>query len=304
MLLSRNSTAAFFSWLILILANLPASFGAEPKWPEGYDIAEGSESPDGRFGVLIPSLEVADKLDDEKIPNTLVELKTHRRIGVIRRAHYFHHQNHSGLGVEWAADSSWCAVTYEGRYGFDQITLAEIKGAACAQTDVGTHIKKALDAAITKQARSASASGDANAHFRPAPGRKILVRAISRTNPKQFDDQPTYCALFQGTFDLASGKWTRSEARKIANPDDFDSAYSDTLEENATFATEENRLSWYDERLNEVYRAARTVLPAARFAEVKKEQVAWLKRLDAAGSIKKKCELMAARIRELRLLVW
>lgn len=290
--------------LLLVLASALSTAYCHADWPEGYEIAENSESPNGRYGVLLPSRLAADALDDEKITNTLVDLKTHRRLAVIRGAHYFPGQNHHGLGVYWAPDSSWCAVTLDERYGFEAVVGIELRDGAWKQVDLGTHIQKALNVVIAKQARSAMAGGYGNAFFRAAPGRKILVRATAFTNPKGFPDEGTYYALFQGTYDLASGKWTRSDASKIASADDFDAAYSDDFEEGLTFTLEKDRLSWHDERLNEVYRAVRTVLSPARFAEVKKEQISWLKRLEASDSIAKKCELIAARVQELRKLVW
>ena len=278
-----------------------------PGWPKGYVIAEGSESPDGRYGVLIPTLEEQELLTDEKIVNSLVNLKTHRRLCVIRGAQYWESQNHHGLTVAWAEDSSWCAVTYDGRYGFENITLVEPKGSTCTQTDLGKHIQKALDSTISQQIDVGSYG---SAHFRSAPGSKVLVRATSHTNPKGFEDRPTYCALFQGTFDLATRKWTRSGARRIKdlegikNFQAMEAGYGDGLDRGMTFSSDEDRLQSYDELLNDVYSAVRMVLPPERFASVKKEQIAWLKKLEGSDSAAKKCEFMGARIQELRRLLW
>jgi hypothetical protein len=46
------------------------------------------------------------------------------------------------------------------------------------------------------------------------------------------------------------------------------------------------------------------VLPADRFAAVKREQFAWLKQFEAVSSKAKKCDFIAARIEQLRGLVW
>jgi hypothetical protein len=272
-----------------------------PRWPKGYVIAEGSESPDGRYGVLIPTREEQELMADEKIVNILVNLKTHRRLCVIRGAQYWESQNHYGLTVDWAEDSRWCAVTYDGRYGFENITLVEPKGSTCTQTDLGKHIQKALDSTISQQT---DADSYGSAHFRSAPGSKVLVRATSYTNPKGFEDRPTYCALFQGTFDLVTRKWTRSDARSIKNFHAMEAAYGDRLDRGITFSSDEDRLRSYDELLNDVYSAVRMVLPSERFASVKKEQIAWLKKLAGSDSAAKKCEFMAARIQELRQLLW
>ena len=42
--------------------------------------------------------------------------------------------------------------------------------------------------------------------------------------------------------------------------------------------------------MNQVYQAAKFILPQARFAAVKQEQIEWLKKRDAAGSIGEKCK--------------
>lgn len=304
MLPARVFTIASLLCLFLFAVCLPPACAAGEGWPAGYVIAEHSESPDGRFGVLLPSREKAETFDETEIPNTLVNLKTRQRLGVIRAAHYFPGQNHSGLNVAWAPDSSWCAVIWQGRYGFDTITLIEPKGATCTQVEIGKHIQKALDSAIAAQAHDKEAGGYGSAFFHPGPGRTVLVRATALTNPKAFENTPTYWARFAGTFDLATRKWAASEARKALDIDALDAAYSDGLESDGTFADEKSRLQHYDDLLNETYTAVRTVLPAERFAAVKKEQIAWLKQLEAADTTAKKCDLMAARIKELRKLVW
>jgi hypothetical protein len=304
MLSTRSFTRALFFSLCLVVLT-PLTHAAD-GWPEGNELAENSTSPNGRYGVLLPSRLVADALEDDDIKNTLVDLKSHRRLGVIRGAHYFPGQNHFGLTAKWAPDSSWCVVTYEARYGFGAITAVEPQGTTCKQVDLGQHIQKSLDAIIARQAGNKDSGGYGMAHFKPGTGREILVRATAYTNPKSFEDQPTYCSLFLGTFDLATGKWTRSEARKIVSGenDALETAFMDSLEDGITFNNEQNRLEWYDDRLNEVYTAVRLVLPPERFAQVKKEQIAWLKQLEAQKTVDKKCQFIGTRIKELRALVW
>ncbi len=295
-------SSRIFLLAVLIGWSLPSARAAEGEWAEGYELAAHSKSPNGRYGVLLPSRLAADAIDDEKIRNYLVDLKTHRRLGVIRGVRYFPGQNHFGIQVAWAADSSWAAVSYEARYGFGIITLVEIHGKNLAQTDLGKHIQKTLNEEIARQP-GGSDGCYGSAYFRAAPGRKVLVRATGLTNPKGLD-QPTCYALFQGTYDLATGKWTRSESRKIDNYEPFEAAYTDTLEEGTTFSSDEDRRQSLDEKLNEVYGAVRVVLPAERFAEVKKAQIAWLKQLEASSNGAAKCKSIATRIKQLRQLMW
>ncbi len=306
MVTSRSFPLAGLFGLLLIAFGLTTARAADKDWPEGYEIAEKSESPDGHYGVLLPTRETAENLDEDKIVDTFVDLKTHHRIAVLQGANYFPGENHRGLSVAWAADSSWCAVTYEERYGFGTITLVEPHGAKCTQTDVGKHIEEALNAVIARQAHEKDAEGYGSAYFRSGPGREILVRGTAYTNPKSLENVPTYDAFFEGTFDLATGKWTRSEARKITSEqkDGVESALWGVTEEGVTFVTEDDRLKFYDDRLNEVYQGIRLMLSPERFAAVKKEQIAWLKKLEARPSPTAKCEFIATRIKELQRLVW
>jgi hypothetical protein len=144
----------------------------------------------------------------------------------------------------------------------------------------------------------------APAYFRPGAGREILIRATGLTNPKLYPTDEQLFALFLGTFNLATGKWTRSESRKIDSSYDMEAAFSGSPDAGRVFASEENRFQSYDARLNEVYRAVRVVLPPERFARVKKEQIAWLKKLEATDPMGQKIDLVGERIQELQKLVW
>ena len=83
-------------------------------------------------------------------------------------------------------------------------------------------------------------------------------------------------------------------------------AYSDLEQdlEHTTFQNEEDKAESLDQTMNKVYRAAQFILPPARSATVKREQIEWLKKRNAAPSIGEKCKLMEARIKALQQLVW
>ena len=134
------------------------------------------------------------------------------------------------------------------------------------------------------------------------------MRALSQNNPKQFEDVKTYYALFQGTFDVAAKKWTLIDARSITAEqyDALETAYGDFEPdlEHTTFQNEEDKTQSLDQTLNKVYRAAQFILPPARFAAVKSEQIEWLKKRNSAASTDAKCKLMEARIKALQELVW
>ena len=240
--------------------------------------------------------------------NYLADIKNHRVLGKIDKVDYFEHQNHRGLEVFWAPQSSVCVVENDGRYGADSISVLEINDSSFVQTEIGDRIQKSLDAAMKKQAHDPEMAGDTFPHFRFGTDRKVRVRALSQNNPKQFEDVKTYYALFQGTFDVAAKKWTVTDARSIsAEQDDaLGTAYSDLEQdlEHTIFQNEEDKAESLDQTMNKVYRAAQFILPPARFTEVKREQIEWLKKRNAAPSTEEKCKMMEARIKALQELVW
>jgi hypothetical protein len=313
------------NWLFplgLILA-LSIASAAAADWPAGFVVYEKSRSPDDHYGIVLPGREAGIEEEGGGV-NYLADLKAKKLLGKIAGADYFEGQNHRGLQVTWAPDSKWCVATYDDRYGFDFIAVLEPKGTHFTQIDVGKHIGTTLGAVIAKQSDDREAEGYANAYFRTPRDRKLLVRALAYTNPKQFDDVRSFFAAFAGTFDLNSRKWIASSARKISS-DEFDalsngfSNYSgediivikDPANEKApenfegtVVSSDGEKAEHFETELNEIYQAVRVALSAARFAKVKEDQRAWLKKRDAISSPDEKCKFTEARISTLHDLLW
>src|SRR5262249_28563509 len=173
-------------------------------WPVRYVVYENTASPDGQYGVLVPTMEAWEKDESLGEANYLADLKNHRVIGKIDKVDYFEHQNHRGLAVFWVPQSNICVVENDGRYGADSISVLEINDSTFTQTEIGDRIQKSLDSAMKKQAHDPETSGYVSPCFRFGADRKVRVRALSQNNPKQFEDVKTYYALFQGTFDVAT----------------------------------------------------------------------------------------------------
>jgi len=127
---------------------LSATKAAAGDWPDGCVVCENTQSPDERYGILVPSMDAWEKDESLEETNYLADLKAHQLMGKIRGADYFEHQNHRGLQVTWAPDSTWCIVEYDGRFGFDTISILELKGSGFVQTDIGKQIDKSLKAAV------------------------------------------------------------------------------------------------------------------------------------------------------------
>ena len=279
---------------------------AAGDWPKDYVVKENSESPDGRYAVLVQSMDAATAQEDNETRVYLADVKSHTTLGDIDKVDYFEHQNHRGLEVLWAPDSSYCVVVNDGRYGADTISILEIKDSRFVQTEIGDRIQKSLDGAMKKQSHDSEASGYVSPHFRLGIDRKVRVRALSENNPKQFEEVKTYHALFQGTYDLNAKKWTVTDARSITAEQSgaLDVSYAEPDFENTTYASEDDRDKSLDEQMNQVYQAAKFILPPARFAKIKQEQTEWLKKRDATSSVKAECELMEKRIRDLQDVLW
>jgi uncharacterized protein YecT (DUF1311 family) len=310
----RKVTRIALIFLVAILSRAPAA-----DWPDGYVVHENSTSPDGRYGIAVPeSDDVEKKQPDPKVEeyyalNYLADLKNHTVLGPIKGSDYFQHQNHAGLSVTWAPDSKMCVAQYDARYGWESVYVLKIKGDRFGQIDIGKHI----DAAQKKLF-----DGYLNGYYRFTPDGKLKVRATSYTNPKQFENEPTYNGLFQGTFDLSSGKWTSSSVRKVKSDDwdNFETAYNDNfakhmivaaddkqVPENFTgsvFHSEEEKFDALDTNLNAVYQTVRLVVSPQRFAKLKEEEKAWVTKRDAEKSVEAKSKMTEERIKTLQDLLW
>jgi hypothetical protein len=235
-------------------------------------------------------------------------------LGKIADADYFQRQNHRGLSVTWAPDSTACVLTYDDRFGYGTIWLVEIKGARIIATDLGKHITKTLASAVGEE-------GTNSAWFRFASGNKLLARALTYTgNPKMIDEKSRQ-ARFIGTYDRAAKKWIASVTRRTQDLETLSSGYAASRGEDifvalggdqskvppefsgAYVTSEEEREQALDQEMNDVYTAAKLLLPAASFTKVKQEQIAWLKKRDAIP-VGQRSELILVRIKALAEFLW
>lgn len=284
----------------LALAHAHAAFP-----PKGFVVLEGSESPDGHYAVLVPT---ADSLPpdtefDEK-PSRIVDLKTHQTVGPLRGTLYYERFNHHGMRVFWAPDSTWCVVEDDDRFAFNTLAVVEIEHGRVQQHAIEARVDAMLKGEMARHKGEELAS--TSAYIRPGADRKVRLRALGDNNPKRFPDKKTYCALFQGTYDLATRRWTISDVRSITEEqsDLLSSAYQPLEPAGRVFTDDEEHAKWLDDQLNAVYGAIRQLLPPARFATVKEEQIAWLKAQPADASANQRSAAWTARIKVLEKLLW
>ena len=127
-----------FASAALLLISTAAAAG---DWPKGYVVHENSESPDHQFGLVIPGSEEVSEGSDAA--NYLASLKTHEFLGKLADADYFERQNHRHLNVIWSVDSKTCVVDYKGRFGFDTISVLQLKAPVSSKPIlVGTSRKR------------------------------------------------------------------------------------------------------------------------------------------------------------------
>lgn len=275
------------------------------NWPDGFLVYEKSVSPDKRFGILIPSQEKVESDEKPGETNYLADLKTHRVLGKIDGARYWERGNRVWLKVRWAPDSSVCVPIYEARFGFHSVSalILDSEQTSFRQIDLGEKIQNDLDRVIPKQSDDSSRKCEALL----AAGiseTEILFRALGETNPKRFEDRESYYASFSGVFDLKTRKWGDVTAHSLDHSEFLaaDSALLN-LDEASVALSLESQAGDLDETLNNVYRRVRSSLTADRFAQVRSEQIAWLKQRDSIKDLPERNEFVEARIAVLNGLI-
>ena len=302
---SLFGTLAFGHAAFLLFTIGLAGSATAIEWPKGFVVHSGTESPDGRYAILVPPEEPGENDDANSY---LADVQAHRVLGKIKAVDYFEHQNHADLSAIWNHNSTRSVVILDGRFGFDTITLVELHGDNFRAVDLGTYMEHALNEAAGKVPAKdyVDRVGAGLAYVRFGQDGKIRVRCVTTTNPKSLDIVQSYYALFQGTYDPGAGRWTVVDARPI-NGDAFDvlsDAYAEIDASTIQFENEEQRAKEYDGALNSVYSAVRFILPKPQFEKVKAAQTAWLKDLDTAPSLEEKNKRIWARVKELRDLLW
>jgi hypothetical protein len=298
---------------------------AAEDWPKGF--AMFSESPDRHYGILVPTIQGWDGPRQEG--NYVTDLQEHRSLGKISGSDYYVGMGHGGyLDVVWSPDSRWCVLECDERWGFSIISVIELKsagrtggpsraggpgrtgisaGATFVQTEIGQRVDKVLNAATTAQDANFKGYGSAFPRYR-VDRRKVFVRVTSTTDPKDMSEGHGIYSYFQGTYDVRKKRWLEAKAQPISyetyESDELALGDVDKLLANIPYPTEEDKQEWFEESLNAAYAFARAVLPRARFAALKKEQIAWLHKRRAASTLKRKNALTHARIATLQAVLW
>lgn len=131
--LTRSAAAAF------IQTSDHFNYNGDPYWysplnpgewrslllSAGYTMPATTISPDGRYGITVPSL--ADAITDPK--NEVIEIKTGRIVGAIPKEYAaFDRMNHGGIVPAcWTGDDSMFLWQVDGKWGFDTEILVKLE---------------------------------------------------------------------------------------------------------------------------------------------------------------------------------
>lgn len=284
-----------------IILALLASFSLLSRavdWPEGYQLADDTTSPDGHYGIIAPVL-AANPTDEDT--NFLVDLKARKVLGKIINSSHEIGRNRSGVHADWSDDSKLCVVQFDSRYGFYSTIVLAPKDDTFQQFNVGVKIKEVLAAAMYKMKSEGTAPG---LDSRYAPGGKILFRAWADNDPKRTSNS-AIAGLFWGTFDTTTGKWLSTTAKKV-DIETVDSAYNAYRDVDPDYAgySAENKAEAIEHELNDTYRVLKAVLPADQFAALKKDQLAWLKKRETPKTDDEFRKMTEDRVKMLKAKLW
>jgi hypothetical protein len=289
--------------MLFVLSPILLSRGTD--WPKDFVVHGGTQSPDGTLGILVPTLDAGDGDG----PNYLADLQKYGILGVIKGGNYQEHELHGSLTTAWSSDSTICLADYGARDCSPSLAVLVVgkDRGTFTQLDIGDYMEKELKAACGNKTANSDGDFEFTPYYRVRDDHRIRFWAVSTTNPRDRDDVPTRCALFQGAFDVGTGKWRDVHTREIS-PEDADvlyRAFDPTNEwDVSNYPDAKTEFDDLDRLLNDVYEADRLILPEAPFAQIKAHQIAWLKVRDATPSLEVKNLMTRSRIVTLKGLFW
>ncbi|MES2599060.1 MAG: hypothetical protein V4662_27275 [Verrucomicrobiota bacterium] len=203
-----------------------APSSAQPNVPKGYAVPEDSLSPDGRYGVTVPT---TDELPEDQGKNSLIEMKTGRVLAELQTKFVaWSRRNHGEpMPARWSKDGSLLLWEASGKWSPAAMTLVKIeKGAVVWQMDVPKaaeqEILKATQKAKPKQYAAAKKANKGSGSAYPegftvdvktedkTVEMPVWVSVILTSNPKGIEGVDTLESYLLGAVDEA-GKFEVKE---------------------------------------------------------------------------------------------
>jgi len=115
--------------------------------PKGFVVPKCTLSPDRRYGVTVPILDLDQPENPKQPKNSIIELETGRIIAVINtRWTGWTKHNHGGvLPCRWSADGSLLLWEVDGKWFRDAVVLLKIKNGALEwQLDITEKVQREI----------------------------------------------------------------------------------------------------------------------------------------------------------------
>lgn len=290
-----------------LLLGISLGKGLAEEWPKDFAIEEESVSPDGHYGILIPSIDSPVEGENFGEVNYLADIKEHQVLGRIQDARYSERANHASLKTSWTPDSRLCLLEYQARYDIHSLVVVEVEaGKLIRQSSIAGPALKEIEAVMVRQMKGEKDAVCPWFYCRIDQDRKVLARSVASTNIKRREDRATYYAYFAGVYDVAAGRWVESEAVPVTEEKGLalSSLLDDAPPGNGFTEADGGYSEALQENLDEAYHALQSVLSPERFAQVKSQQSSWLKLRDAEDKRDARNAMTVKRILELRDMVW
>ena len=187
-------------------------------------ISGHSVSPDKKFAVIYPQIQVCTEDDDngnmpKRCRDYLVALKPFRVLTALDTKYpEFQNKNHGGMSTAWSPDGSAVLVTLESKWGPGDIFLYELHdGKVTRSTDL---LKKAEDLVRPSVKKAKGARYNDNFDFifevddpeKPmcvfADPTHIRIHATATTDPKHIPGLKAWDGELEAVWDIAAAKFS------------------------------------------------------------------------------------------------
>jgi len=273
-----------------------SAIAEDASWPDSMVLSKGSQSPDGKYGVLIPDSAVGQ----DPVVDYLADLKTRQKIAPIPAVAHYDSENHGSLEVKWTEDSATCLIVHKSRGLMEFLALADVSAKpAPFMTDLGARICKELASNIPKK-DSTGGVGDLAFYSRFGGNGAVKLRALTES------EQAGRSVYFQGAYSIRDRRWSKAVARPVTKSEaaDISNAYYSWEKDVAEGATEDEQIAQLNKCMNRLLRALGIILPGKAQAKLGSDQKVWLQKRKAADGKGSEVKLLSERISELRELCW
>ncbi len=197
-----------------------SSDGLPSKYSD-YLIAANTLSPDKKIAVIYPT---AHLYEDESAKDYLVQLQPFQILTALKtESPEFQNKNHGGMSASWSEDGTAVLVTLESKWGPGDVFLYELhEGKLTRSTELLQKVhdlllpdyKKAMGARYNDTYDFIFETEDETPVCQFSGARQVQIRASATTDPKESPGTTAWEGAFEGTWDIAAGKFTAQKVKR------------------------------------------------------------------------------------------